>query len=100
MIILDEYCWRTANAPHTGGWSCPECVGDHIALFFEWLSRLCPFCPLLVEPEHYNFIGNEFFGTPSTIGGIRCCGDCYEVATATDTSEALVCELRERQVTQ
>lgn len=41
MIILDEYCWRTAT-PHTGGWSCPECVAEHIASFFEALAEWAP----------------------------------------------------------
>lgn len=75
---------------------CQWCTSEHIATFLEWLSRLCPFCTLLVEPEHYNFIGQEFFGEPALIGGIRSCGDCYEVASSTESGEALVKELHAR----
>jgi hypothetical protein len=39
MFILDEYCWRTGGAHHTGGWVCPECVADHMAVFFEYLAQ-------------------------------------------------------------
>ncbi len=75
---------------------CHWCVGGHLVVFFEWLARLCPFCTLMVEPEHYNFIGNEFFGEPSTIGGIPSCAACEIVADMDDNAEQLLQELKGR----
>jgi len=50
----------------------------------------------MVEPEHYNFIGNEFFGEPSTIGGIPSCAACEIVADMDDNAEQLLQELKGR----
>lgn len=70
-----------------------------MTLLVNGKREMCPFCPLLVEESMWNRVGNDFFGEPATIGGIPACGDCYEVAQATDP-EQMVKALREFQQAQ
>jgi hypothetical protein len=59
---------------------------------------MCPFCPLMgIGPEHYLPIGNEFFGVPAQIGGIRSCEACAVYAEIGECADELVKELREKQ---
>lgn len=43
-------------------------------------QRMCPFCPVMLpdQPDLWSPIGNDFFGTPTSIGNIRSCGWCAE----------------------
>lgn len=43
----------------------------------EQVQRMCPFCPLWGSPDiEQSVVGDDFYGTPSRVGGIRCCDDC------------------------
>jgi hypothetical protein len=75
-------------------------------------SNLCPFCPLMLpcEPDLWETIGNDFYGSPATIGGIAACEDCaivagiYEpaipdyIAQVTQRAEAAYQDMRARML--
>lgn len=64
-------------------------------------EHMCPFCPLLVEPELCDPIENDFFGKPANIKGIRSCAACAMIAEMTnDSGQLLIDMLKEQQAKQ
>jgi hypothetical protein len=55
---------RLWDLGHTGTWE---------------IYSVTPMCPLCPDWDSRYPIGNDFFGSPCMINGVRCCETCYRV---------------------
>lgn len=60
-------------------------------------TPMCPFCSLFVPESECQPVGDDFFGSPVSIGGIRSCGDCAALVKEPQDAEEMVAMLKQQE---